>query len=271
MELKDLGELRRYLNINITNTPLVYYLDQSDYIGKILTEFPMDDAHEVTTPMLEDDRKRWDEHLLSPLLDDKDKKRFQAVIGSVLYVMDATRPDLAYTVIRLSQYASSPRIIHWEAANRVLKYIKGTRYYGLALGNVSSLASVSSPSNTTSLVVYFDTAHADTRNRHSTCGYLFPLNSSPVSCCSRVQRMVALSTTELSMLPEPKQLGKPCGLRVCWTSSVVHALFLGLFSFLVTIKEHWPLPVTLWLITELNTSKSVIGSLLSWWNDRLWK
>ena len=159
LELKDLGELRRYLNINITNTPLVYYLDQSDYIAKVLVEFRMVDAHEVPTPMLEDDRKRWDESL-SLFLDDTEKKRYQATVGCILYIMHATRPDLAYTIIRLSQFASCPRLIHWEAVKRVMKYIKGTRCHALALGNVSGLPGFqsdvnlpSSPSTNTLLIV----------------------------------------------------------------------------------------------------------------------
>ena len=135
----------------------------------------MNDAHDVVTPMLEDDRKRWEDNL-SPLLDDKDKKRYQAAVGSVLYVMHATRPDLAYTIIRLSQFASCPRAIHWDAIKRVLKYIKGTRHYGIALGNTTL-----ENANRTLLTAYFDAAHADTSSRHSTCGYVFLLHGSPIS------------------------------------------------------------------------------------------
>ena len=97
--------------------------------------------------------------------------------------MHATRPDLAYTIIRLSQFASCPRAIHWEGIERVLRYLEGTRLLALALGNVSS----STTSPYTLLVGYFDSAHADTGSRHSTCGYLFLLHGSPISWSSRVQ------------------------------------------------------------------------------------
>ena len=107
--------------------------------------------------------------------------------------MHATRPDLAYTIIRLSQYASSPRSIHWEGVKRLLRYLKGTRLLALALGNVNNSGA---ESLSTSLVGYFDSAHADTGSRRSTCGYIFLLHGSPISWSSRVQRVIALSTTE---------------------------------------------------------------------------
>lgn len=199
IELKDLGDLRVYLSISILSTPSVFYLYQTKYIDKVLREFNMTDAHPVATPMLEDDRKRWDDTSSSatPLLDLAGKKRFQAVIGCLLYIMHATRPDIANVTIRLSQYASGPRAIHWEGAKRVLRYLKGTRTYALTLGDVHSLRRTHSvTSGATDLVGFFDAAHADNGNRKSTCGYVFLLHGSPISWVSRVQRSVALSTTE---------------------------------------------------------------------------
>ena len=57
LQLKDLRDLKMYLNIRIYNTDSVFYLSQTDYIDKVLQEFNMSDAHTTATPMLEDDRK----------------------------------------------------------------------------------------------------------------------------------------------------------------------------------------------------------------------
>lgn len=46
------------------------------------------------------------------------------------------------------------------------------------------------------LTGYFDAAHADIKNKRSTCGYLFLWHGSPISGCYKVQKTVALSTTE---------------------------------------------------------------------------
>ncbi len=62
----------------------------------------MKDCNPVATPMLEKKERtlEWESH--SRLLDEKEKKRYQAAIGSLLYLMHGTRPDLAYAVITLS-------------------------------------------------------------------------------------------------------------------------------------------------------------------------
>lgn len=52
------------------------------------------------------------------------------------------------------------------------------------------------PPSKKSLIAYLDSAHADTAARKSTCGYIFLLQGSPISWSSRIQRRVALSTTE---------------------------------------------------------------------------
>lgn len=151
----------------------------------------MSDAHPAATPVLEDDRRRWSE-TISPLLEVDHKRRFQGAVGSILYIMHATRPDLAYTIIRLSQFASCPREVQWDGIKRVLRYL---RSHALALGNVSALRTVSKDISTSiELLGYFDSAHADTPQLRSTYGYLFLLQGSPISWTSRVQRLTAIST-----------------------------------------------------------------------------
>ena len=71
----------------------------------------------------------------STLLDEKEKKCYQAAIGSLLYLMHGTRPDLAYAVITLSQYSSCPEQHHWEGIKCILRYIKGTIDAGIVLGD----------------------------------------------------------------------------------------------------------------------------------------
>lgn len=108
--------------------------------------------------------------------------------------MHATRPDIAYAVIRLSQFAAHPRDCHWQSLKRVLPYLKGTSSAALTLGDLSA------NTDHDGLVGYFDAAHADHLDMRSTCRYLFLLYGSPVSWASKVQRTVALSTTEAELM-----------------------------------------------------------------------
>ena len=56
---------------------------------------------------------------------------YSRVIGSLMFLMSCTRPDIAYAVNRLSSYTSSLRAMHWEGITRVLKYLRFTHDYGL--------------------------------------------------------------------------------------------------------------------------------------------
>ena len=53
------------------------------------------------------------------------------VIGSLMYLMSYTRPDIAYSVSKLSSYTSNPRAKHWQGTMRVLKYLRFSHDYGL--------------------------------------------------------------------------------------------------------------------------------------------
>ena len=56
---------------------------------------------------------------------------YSRVIGSLMYLMSCTRPDIAYADNRLSKYTSSPRTMHWQGITRVFKHLRLTRDYGL--------------------------------------------------------------------------------------------------------------------------------------------
>jgi hypothetical protein len=56
---------------------------------------------------------------------------YRKVIGSLIYLMTCTRPDISYSVSILSRYMQEPRELHWRFLKRLLKYIKTTRELSL--------------------------------------------------------------------------------------------------------------------------------------------
>lgn len=218
LKIKDLGQIGLYVGMKIKRESGIFYLSQGDYARKILSEFGLLNAYSVTTPMQEGDREKWDKED-SELLDEKGKTKFQAGIGSLLYLMHGTRPDLAYTVIRLSQYSARPRKVHMEGLKRILRYVRGTMDANLALGRLSDV----------DLVGYFDAAHADTSSRKSTCGYVFLLYGSLIAWLSKVQRTVALSTTEAEYMA-----GTEATREAVWIKGITDAIF-------GTIPIVWPI------------------------------
>ena len=121
--------------------------------------------------------------------DPVDSRKYREIIGSLIYLMTCTRPDLSYAVGKLSQYLSEPRQQHWVAAKHILKYLKGTSHYELRYQKSAELG----------ILAYSDADWAsDQSDRRSTTGFCFYLNkeSSPISWKSKKQPPVALSTCE---------------------------------------------------------------------------
>ncbi|KAL2248385.1 UNVERIFIED_CONTAM: Retrovirus-related Pol polyprotein from transposon TNT 1-94, partial [Sesamum indicum] len=96
-----------------------------------------------------------------------EKVPYSNVIGSIMFLMVCTRPDIAYAISCLSRYMSNPGPPHWEALKWLLKYLHGSE-------NVSIL--FSKRSENTQLVGYVDSNYANDRDsRKSTTSYIFTL------------------------------------------------------------------------------------------------
>src|SRR6266481_10164949 len=97
----------------------------------------------------------------------------------------ATRPDITFTISTLSQYLENPGRVHWEAAKRVLKYLKGMKTTRLTFGNERN-----------GLEAFMDADLASQEHRHSISGYIFMIDSGAGSWSAKKQSIIALSTAE---------------------------------------------------------------------------
>ncbi|XP_019245193.1 PREDICTED: uncharacterized protein LOC109225056 [Nicotiana attenuata] len=66
-----------------------------------------------------------------------DASAYQRIIGRLLY-LTITRPDISYVLLTLSQFIQAPKISHWDAAVRVVKYIKKDPGMGILISSVQS-------------------------------------------------------------------------------------------------------------------------------------
>ena len=126
-DIKDLGETNFILGMKITKTCDGIYLKQSHYIEKILKKYNYHNCKHVVTP--------FDSSIhLFPINNDNDivnQKEYASIIGSLRYATDCTRLDIAYAVGVLSRFTSKPSRDHWQAIERVMKYLSGTKLDGL--------------------------------------------------------------------------------------------------------------------------------------------
>jgi len=111
-------------------------------------------------------------------------------VGSLIYLMTCTRPDLSWIVSKLSQHLSNPNEQHWSTVKHVMRYLKGTIDFELCYKKSEE---------NLKLVAYSDADWAsDLNDRRSTTGYCFSLtqNGPLISWKSKKQSTVALSTCE---------------------------------------------------------------------------
>ncbi|XP_075108911.1 uncharacterized protein LOC142180744 [Nicotiana tabacum] len=107
-------------------------------------------------------------------------------IGSLMHLINFTRPDIAYAVCRLSRYTYNPNKEYWSALARLMKYLRGTMNYGILYSGFLSTLEGYNDANWIS----------DSDETKSTSGYVFTLGGGAISWKSAKQTIIARSTVE---------------------------------------------------------------------------
>ncbi|KAH9762199.1 retrovirus-related pol polyprotein from transposon RE1 [Citrus sinensis] len=129
--LKDLGRLSYFLGIEVLYGLDCIYLSQKKYIRDLLAKVDMLDCKGVVTPMCSGKDSKL-QKIVKGELDYyvEDATHYRSILGGLQYLI-LTRPEIAYSIHKLSQYVSVPTMQHLMACKRVLKYLKETQDYGL--------------------------------------------------------------------------------------------------------------------------------------------
>jgi hypothetical protein len=183
-QLNDLGTPRSFLGIQFD-----YHVDgsvsihQHQYIQKVLSDFGMETCQPKSTPM--NPKQTLNHRPDEALLDEEAKARYATAIGSLMYLMVGTRPDIAFALGMLSRFTSQPQSHHQVALQRLLRYIQATQSHRITYRSGQ-------------LIGYTDADFGGsvvTDGAYSTSGYVFQLAGAPVSWSSKRQGEVATSTT----------------------------------------------------------------------------
>jgi len=183
-KMKDLGQLKWFLGINFYFADNSIQMNQSKYINKLLDKFKMSDCN---TKLIPCDLSVKDViEAESVLLEDA--KPYRQIVGSLIYLMVSTRPDLCYIVNMLSQQLAKPTSAHLQLSKLVLKYLRGT---------ITHFLEFSKSSNGLGLLGFTDSDWGGSKDR-SISGFCYKLseNSALVSWKSKKQNTVALSSCE---------------------------------------------------------------------------
>ena len=202
--MKDLGDLKYFLGIEFSRSKKGIFMSQRKYALDILQDSGLLGARPHNFPM--------EQNLTLTLTDGallKDPSRYRRLVGKLIY-LTVTRPDITYPVRTLSQFMHQPRQPHWDAAIRILKYIKGTPGQGLLF----------STNNNLELKAFCDSDWGRCREtRRSITGYCIFLGNSLISWKSKKQANVSRSSAEA----EYRAMANTC-LELTWLRYILHDL-----------------------------------------------
>lgn len=122
--LEYLGDLSFLLGIEILRTQTGLHLTQSRYVSYFLHKENMSNAKPVSTPM--ESNSALTLFSSTPL---SDPTEYRTLVGNLQY-LSLTRPDISYSVNKLSQFMYRPTTKHWSALKRILRYLSGTHTQG---------------------------------------------------------------------------------------------------------------------------------------------
>jgi hypothetical protein len=118
------------------------------------------------------------------------KVSYSSAVGSLMYAMVFTRPDIAYEVGVVSRYMNNPGKEHWETIKWILRHLRGNATHALCFGG-----------SNTFLQGYVDSDMAGDKDiRRSMTGYVFTIGGRTVRWILKLQKVVSLSTTKLEYI-----------------------------------------------------------------------
>jgi hypothetical protein len=179
-ELKDLGPLRYFLGLQIDYKKVRLFVHQHKYITDLLHKFQMTDCKAAPTPIATTPP-------LSTTNNDalSDPTPFRSLVSALQYAT-FTRPDIAFPVNRVCQFMHKPSTVHFVAAKRILRYLKGTLHNSV-LFQLGPLA----------LTAFTNVDWAgDPSDRRSTSGVIVFLGHNPITWLAKKQHTVSRSSTE---------------------------------------------------------------------------
>jgi hypothetical protein len=169
-EMKDLGDLHFFLGMEVERdrAQRLFYINQLGYLKEILKRFHMEDCKAIGVPVDPNTKLKKNENKDVEMV----KVPYQQAVGSLMFAMLCTRPDLEYPISVVSQHMANPSIEHWMAVKRIFRYLQGTLQFKLRIRGLAPQG----------LVGYCDADWAsDLEDRRSTTRFVFIMGGGAIS------------------------------------------------------------------------------------------
>lgn len=204
-KLKLLGQLKYFLGVHFTRDRerRIVKMSQMNYIEKVLERFDMANCKPVATPIATS-------KLDSEIATENISYPFREAVGSLMFIMVVSRPDLSYVIGLLSRKLDKPSNDDILLIKRVFRYLQGSKSLVLCLGGCANV----------SLVSFVDADWAgDLIDRKSTSGYVLQVGAGSILWSSKKQATVAASTTEAEYIA-----AATAAMDLIWLRSLLSSL-----------------------------------------------
>jgi len=125
-DMPDLGPLTSFLRLEIQRNcnQRNLHLSQKRYIAKIILQQGLECGNPALTPA--DPHVRLEKSIPEFAAIPENKGKYQSAVGSLMYAMLCSWPDISYTMAKICQYITNPNITHFTALKRILRYLART-------------------------------------------------------------------------------------------------------------------------------------------------
>lgn len=183
--MTDLGLAKSCIGIRIHQNEDGIQLDQTVYIDEVLKRFGMTDCNPAVTPAASGNT------LTNATDEATEEVPYQQAVGALLFIAQATRPDIAFAVNVASRFNNSHTIVEWKFVKRIMRYLKFTQNKRLSFTFRSNY----------DVIAYSDSDYATNKiDRKSTTGYIVMLAGAAINWRSTKQKIITLSSTEAELV-----------------------------------------------------------------------
>lgn len=210
-DVKFLGELKTILNMSVSRDRAHKKIEVHSrlHIAETLNKYAEGDLTSATPMTARADELANDKS--PPTTND-----YRNAVGALMHIANTTRPDLAYAMSVLSRFNHAPRERHWQELQKVLRYLRNTRNYGLIYGGEN----VGARGGDFDMRSYCDSDFAtDSSDRLSQGGFTTIMNGAAVTWSSKKISINAQSSTEAEFIVAAKAANE-----MKWINQFLHAI-----------------------------------------------
>lgn len=222
--VKNLGEIKNCLGISVTRDRVNgrITLSQPDYVSKVVQQYNLEQAEPSTLPMEPGVELYPDLSQKTPEEIEKlSKIPYQNAIGAVMYLLQCTRPDIAFPVSLLSRFCTTYSNAHWKCLKKVICYLKGTSNLGITF----------SRDGCRELIGSCDASYAsDKTDYKSMTGYIYTMAGRCITWRCTKQKNVAKSSSEAEL-----QSLSDCASEAKWLKGFLEELSAKQIDMPITI------------------------------------